>query len=113
MRVWSDMFSRLPSAPLEVGEGGLDWRWVAHGHSTDADCPEARRYAFVPGFAPAYQPCYQGPQEDADGAYAGTPGATPAPAPRPARRGWRSWFGLDEREPTQPTPAPEPPAIEP
>ena len=113
MRVWSDMFSRLPSAPLEVGEGGLDWRWVAQGYSTDSDCPQARRYAFVPGFAPAYQPCYQGPQEDADGAYAGTPGATPAPAPRPARRGWRSWFGLDEREPTQPTPAPEPPAIEP
>jgi penicillin-binding protein 1B len=113
MRVWSDMFSRLPSAPLEVGEGGLDWRWVAHGHSTDADCPEARRYAFVPGFAPAWQPCYEGQQEHADdaAAYAGAPGS--GPGQRPARRGWRSWFGLDEREPARPEPAPEAPAVEP
>ena len=113
MRVWSDMFSRLPSAPLEVGEGGLDWRWVAHGHSTDADCPEARRYAFVPGFAPAWQPCYEGQQEHADdaAAYAGAPGS--GPGQRPARRGWRSWFGLDEREPARPEPAPESPAVEP
>ena len=113
MRVWSDMFSRLPSAPLEVGEGGLDWRWVAHGHSTDADCPEARRYAFVPGFAPAWQPCYEGQQEHADdaAAYARAPGS--GPGQRPARRGWRSWFGLDEREPARPEPAPESPAVEP
>ncbi len=115
MRVWSDMFSRLPSAPLEVGEGGLDWRWVAQGYSTDADCPQARRYAFVPGFAPGYQPCHYASPEYIEGepAYAGAPRGEPAQ--RQARRGWRSWFGLDEPEPARPlTPAvPEAPAVEP
>ena len=28
MRVWSGMFARLPSAPLKVGDKGLDWQWV-------------------------------------------------------------------------------------
>ncbi|NLG60263.1 MAG: penicillin-binding protein 1B [Gammaproteobacteria bacterium] len=115
MRVWSDMFSRLPSAPLEVGDGDLDWRWVAQGHSTDADCPQARRFAFVPGFAPAYQPChYVEPGYSGDGPVnAGVSGTDPAR--RPARRGWRSWFGLDEPEPDEPrAPAhPEPPSVEP
>src|SRR5690606_27307829 len=115
MRVWSDMFSRLPSAPLEVGDGDLDWRWVAQGHSTDADCPQARRFAFVPGFAPAYQPChYVEPGYSGDGPVnAGVSGTDPAR--RPARRGWRSWFALDEPEPDEPrAPAhPEPPSVEP
>ncbi len=112
MRVWSDMFARLPSAPLEVGEGGLDWRWVAHGHSADADCPQARRYAFVPGFAPAYRPCDHG-LPDAAGADPGQTGGARGNESRPARRGWRSWFGLDEPAPRDPpadqgTPSPEP-----
>ena len=102
MRVWSDMFARLPSAPLEIGEGGLDWRWIAQGHSVDSGCPDARRYAFVPGFAPAHAPCDHGLPDEADAApaYAGAPAGTPAR--RPARRGWRSWFGLDEPEPDPP-----------
>src|SRR5699024_11510493 len=89
MRVWSDMFARLPSAPLEIGEGGLDWRWIAQGHSVDSECPDARRYAFVPGFAPSYQPCDYGRP---DPAWAGTDhAADPAGGSRqqPARRGWR------------------------
>ncbi|AOH35183.1 penicillin-binding protein 1B [Luteimonas sp. JM171] len=113
MRVWSDMFSRLPSAPLTVGEGGLDWRWVAHGYSTDADCPQARRYAFVPGFAPAYQPCHYPDAQYAEGEPANDGAAREAPASRPARRGWRSWFGLDEREPDPPPPASRTQEIEP
>src|SRR5690606_29064878 len=28
MRVWSGIFSRLPSASLRVGSQGLDWHWV-------------------------------------------------------------------------------------
>src|SRR5699024_560785 len=92
MRVWADRFARLPSAPLEIGEGGLDWRWIAGGHSVDAGCPGARRYAFVPGFAPARQPCDYGEPEPAEAASAQA-GAPAASAPRrPARRGWRSWF---------------------
>ena len=57
MRVWSGLFSRLPTAPLQVGSKGIDWQWVADAHTTDAGCPGARRIGFVTGFTPAYQPC--------------------------------------------------------
>ena len=57
MRVWSGLFSRLPSAPLRIEGRGIDWQWVTGGNSTDADCPGADRIAFVAGFAPPYQPC--------------------------------------------------------
>ncbi|HLT44969.1 MAG TPA: penicillin-binding protein 1B [Luteimonas sp.] len=58
MRVWSGIFSRLPSAPLEVPSKGIDWEWIQGSHATDAGCPGARRFAFVAGYAPAYQSCY-------------------------------------------------------
>nr|MDQ3039686.1 penicillin-binding protein 1B [Pseudomonadota bacterium] len=57
MRVWSEIFSRLPSAPLQISSDGLDWQWVQSGRSTDPGCPGAARVAFVAGFAPIYQPC--------------------------------------------------------
>ncbi len=57
MRVWSGLFSRLPSAPLQVNSKGIDVQWVAGTHTTDPGCPGARRLGFVAGFAPAYQPC--------------------------------------------------------
>jgi len=59
MRVWSGIFKRLPSAPLDVSDEGLDWQWVEGSHGTDPDCPGARRFAFVAGFTLPYQPCYQ------------------------------------------------------
>ncbi len=78
MKVWSSIFKRLPSAPLDVSDKGLDWQWVVGSNTTDADCPEAQRYAFVAGFAPAYQTChYSEPEEDG---------------------GWRSWFGWGDRD---------------
>ena len=52
MRVWSAIFSRLPSAPLQVGDKGIDWQWVIGSNTTDATCGGARRFAFVAGFAP-------------------------------------------------------------
>ncbi|MEO5566247.1 MAG: penicillin-binding protein 1B [Luteimonas sp.] len=97
MRVWSSIFSRLPSAPLQVKGEGLDWQWVQDGHSTDPGCPDARRFAFVAGFAPQYQPCVY---------------ANPDPylePDQPSSGGWRSWFGLDERpEPAKPVAVPAP-----
>ena len=94
MRVWSNLFKRLPSAPLKVGDTGLDWQWVVGSHTTDAGCPGARRFAFVAGFAPSYQPCQP-----------------PEPVMQPEESGgWREWFGFgsdDEREP-EPEPAPQP-----
>ena len=57
MRVWSGLFSRLPSTPLRIEGRGIDWQWMTGGNTTDADCPGADRIAFVAGFAPPYQPC--------------------------------------------------------
>ena len=45
---------------------GLDWRWVEGGHSTDAGCPGARRFAFVAGYAPGYQACVYAPPPAVD-----------------------------------------------
>ena len=114
MRVWSSIFSRLPSAPLEVSSKGIDWEWIQGSHATDAGCPGARRFAFVAGYAPGYQSCYyvqpdpyyqqQEAQEEEEGG------------------GWRSWFGWGDRkdparrepepqalpEPPPPAPAPAP-----
>ncbi|HET6434922.1 MAG TPA: penicillin-binding protein 1B [Xanthomonadaceae bacterium] len=97
MRVWSGLFARLPSAPLDVSSKGLDWQWVVGSYSTDAGCPEARRFAFVAGFAPAYQPCVYEP---------------PVPEEEEGRS-WRDFFGFgrdddeDARQaPPQPAPAP-------
>ncbi|AKC86128.1 penicillin-binding protein 1B [Pseudoxanthomonas suwonensis] len=105
MRVWSGLFSRLPSAPLRVSDKGLDWQWVqAQGsYATDADCPGARRLPFVAGSAPAYAPCAPAYTEPADGGEA-----------QQGEGFWRRLFGRDrpaEQVPAQPaqpvtTPAP-------
>ncbi|UTA56087.1 penicillin-binding protein 1B [Lysobacter soli] len=80
MRVWSAIFSRLPTAPLEVGNKGIDWQWTIGSNTTDPDCPGARRFAYVSGFAPAYAPCPQAePVEEESG-------------------GWRDWFGIGKKE---------------
>ncbi|MGH8031888.1 MAG: penicillin-binding protein 1B [Luteimonas sp.] len=100
MRVWSGLFSRLPSAPLRVTNGGLDWQWVAQSNSTDDGCPGARRFAFAAGYAPPYQPCMYAPPD---------PYGDPQSAQPSEGGGWRSWFGLDDRRPNQqPQPAPQP-----
>src|SRR5690606_24954291 len=106
MRVWSRLFSRLPSAPLRVGGQGLDWQWVLQSNATDAECPGARGFAFVSGFAPPYVPCasFMAPDPADEGAM---PGAGQGQSPD---RGWRSWFGLGRRQPqAEPPPAPPPP----
>ena len=54
MRVWSALFTKLPSAPLNVGSAGLEYGWVdaATFATTEANCDGARRYAFVAGHLP-------------------------------------------------------------
>ena len=99
MRVWSGLFAHLPSAPLKVGDEGLDWQWVLQSSITDADCPGARRFAFVTGFAPPYEPCAAFAPPD--------PFAEPGEAEsRP--RGWRDWFGIGRREAPAPAQSPQP-----
>ncbi|MFT4197726.1 MAG: penicillin-binding protein 1B [Pseudoxanthomonas sp.] len=80
MRVWSGIFAKLPSAPLQVSGEGLDWAWVSEDYSTDAICAGARRIAFVAGHTPAYRGCQQVPQVQ-------------------EQSGWRSWLGLPPKEP--------------
>ncbi|WDS37620.1 penicillin-binding protein 1B [Pseudoxanthomonas sp.] len=96
MRVWSGIFTRLPSAPLQVSSEGLDWQWVADSAAVDASCPGARRFPFVAGYAPARQDCQQYDTGDEN-----------------SGGGWRRWFGLPPKEPDAPAreiPAPAPPA---
>ncbi|MGN6512879.1 MAG: penicillin-binding protein 1B [Lysobacteraceae bacterium] len=110
MRVWSNLFARLPSAPLQVSGKGLDWQWVVDSNSTDADCPDARRFAFVAGFAPAYQPCDWAQPVPEDGTEPLDQDDAQASAGEAPRRGWRDWFGLGNRNPPQPAPAQPAPA---
>ena len=106
MRVWSGIFSRLPSAPLKVSNKGLDWQPVEAGGTaaTDESCPGARRFPFVVGYAPAYTACVAPTAlPEGEGGEGGEGG------------GWRSWFGLDKKpepaaEPAQTAPAATPPA---
>jgi penicillin-binding protein 1B len=81
MRVWSGIFTRLPSAPLKVSDKGLDWQWVVGDNATDATCAGARQFPFVAGYAPAYSACVAEPaaEEESGG-------------------GWRSWFGLPPKK---------------
>jgi penicillin-binding protein 1B len=84
MRVWSGLFSRLPSAPLKVSGKGLDWQWVVGANTTDAGCPGARQLPFVSGFAPPHVSCVvEQPLIDGEEQESG---------------GWRSWFGLDRKD---------------
>ncbi|ALN92887.1 penicillin-binding protein 1B [Lysobacter gummosus] len=100
MRVWSAIFSRLPTAPLKVTDKGLDWQSVIGTNTTDAACVGARRFPFVAGFAPQYAPCPE-PQPEAGAEESGG--------------GWRSWFGIgkDKDEPArEPAPSNNPPPPE-
>src|SRR3546814_16539978 len=79
MRVWSGLFSRLPSTPLKVGNEVLDWQCVAQSSSTDASCPDARRFPFAKGYAPPSPPFV----------YA-------HPDPKEAQGGgWRRWVWME------------------
>lgn len=96
MRVWSGIFSRLPTAPLRVDNKGVDWQYVeATGTgATDETCPGARRFPFVVGYAPAYVPCAPPVAE---------------PSAEGEGGGWRSWFGLDPKPASEPASSPPPP----
>ncbi|MBE2211560.1 MAG: penicillin-binding protein 1B [Xanthomonadaceae bacterium] len=111
MRVWSGIFSRLPSKPLEVGNDGLDWQWIYGSHATDASCPGVRRFAFVQGYAPGYEACEIAPPVQVD--EFGNPIEPVDPAQESSGGSWRDFFGLgDRRAPQDPATTP-PPAQQP
>jgi len=100
MRVWSQLFKRLPSSTLRLSGEGLEWAYLDASQyaTTDADCPGSRRSVFVAGYLPAdYVPCA-------------------APMPEEGDSGsWLEWFqgvkdkfsGKDEDNPTN-SDAPQP-----
>jgi penicillin-binding protein 1B len=107
MRVWSQLFSRLPSAPLEVDNAGIEWAWVSQSYSTDPGCPGARRFPFAKGYVPAHQPCVIAQPVDPYGS-----DAYEDDGQGERRRSWRDWFGFGDRDARQepaPEPAPPPP----
>jgi penicillin-binding protein 1B len=110
MRVWSEIFSRLPSAPLRISGDGLDWQWVENGHSTDPDCPGARRFAFVAGYAPSYRACVYAPPAPVD--EYGNPlppdGLAPLERAGQAIRDWLGWGDRGDPAKQAPPPPPEP-----
>jgi penicillin-binding protein 1B len=89
MRVWSGLFSRLPSAPLQVNSKGIDVQWVAGTHATDPGCPGARRLGFVAGFAPPYEPCLLAEPDGSE--------AVDGEAAGEQQGFWSRIFGLGER----------------
>lgn len=102
MRVWSGIFQRLPSRPLEVGSEGVDWQWISGSNATDASCPGARRFAFVSGYAPGYQPCVIEPAPQYD-EFGNPVEVTPPAEDSPSRGGWREFFGIGRKpEPSAP-----------
>jgi len=112
MRVWSNLFERLPSAPLQVDNRGIEWAWVAQSYSTDEGCPGARRFPFAKGYVPAFQSCAYAEPLDPYGEDAYGNNAYGDEAERPRRRSWREWFGLGDRdrdEDREPAPPAEPP----
>ena len=62
MRVWSQLFSKLPTEPLKISGKGIEWAWVDGRElaTTEAGCPGARRVAFVAGYLPSeHKTCQQ------------------------------------------------------
>jgi penicillin-binding protein 1B len=54
MKVWSSLFKKLPTRELKVAPQGIEWAWIDSSEfaTTEENCPNARRAAFVAGYAP-------------------------------------------------------------
>ena len=84
MRVWSSLFSKLPTQPLTVSGQGIEWAWLDGSDyaTTEDNCPNARRAAFVSGYLPKeHKTCVES--------------------------SWLDWFKLGEDAPEAQPPLPE------
>lgn len=98
MRVWSDIFQRLPSKALKVSNEGIEWQWIRGDNASEASCPGARRFPFVAGYVPTYAPCVVEQLIFDDNGIPVTPEAAPAPVPAERRSRWREFFGFGRRQ---------------
>jgi penicillin-binding protein 1B len=62
LRVWINLFDKLPSAPLTTSPGeGIEYAWIdpGTGQGSLADCNGAQQFPFIQGYAPPVQNhCY-------------------------------------------------------
>ena len=91
MRVWSQLFRKLPSRPLRISGDGMEWAYLdaLRFATTEEYCPGARHAVFIAGYLPTeHVPCGDPPADETkDGS-------------------WLDWFtgGRDE-PPAEPEPA--------
>jgi len=86
MRVWSALFTKLPTQPLQVTGKGIEWAWLdgAEYATTEQDCPGARHAAFVSGYLPSeHKTCQQSTW--LDWFRLGSDGEQPEPPAEPAQ----------------------------
>jgi penicillin-binding protein 1B len=85
LRVWKDIFQKLPTRPLSVSPGpGIDFAWVDPntGQGTQPDCEGAREYPFAAGYAPpAQEHCFFQQLKNFFGIGVGSDNAASSPAP--------------------------------
>ncbi len=84
MRVWSGLYTQLPSEPLRVTSNGIEWAWLdaTDYATTEEGCPGARRAAFVSGYLPPeHKTCQQ--SSWLDWFHLGGEGEAPAQTPPP------------------------------
>ncbi len=84
MRIWSSLFSKLPTQPLNVSGEGIEWAWIDGSDyaTTEENCPNARRAAFVAGYLPKeHKSCVES--------------------------SWLDWFKMGEDTPETPPATPE------
>ncbi|MEO8160282.1 MAG: penicillin-binding protein 1B, partial [Arenimonas sp.] len=94
MRVWSALYSKMPTEPLRVTGQGIEWAWLDPSEyaTTEADCPGARRAAFVSGYLPPeHKTCQRSSWLDwfhlgGEGEQPPTPGETAPPAEEPTEQ---------------------------
>ena len=55
LKVWIDLFKKLPAEPLAQPTDGIEFVWIDpdSGESTDPVCSGARELPFVSGYAPS------------------------------------------------------------
>jgi penicillin-binding protein 1B len=85
LRVWKDIFEKLPTRPLPVSPGqGIEFAWVdpSTGQGTQPDCDGAREYPFISGYAPpAQEHCFFQQLRNFFGVGVGSDNGAPPPAP--------------------------------
>ncbi|MEO7477960.1 MAG: penicillin-binding protein 1B, partial [Lysobacteraceae bacterium] len=115
LKVWANLFKKLPSAPLTVSSQGMQWAWISPTQfaSVDASCPGARHFAFVQGFVPPGPvPCDAGIDPANGDGWIRVPNADDvnSPSGTPAPGNSQGWVRVPNDANQAQPPPPQPPA---